>query len=87
MENREVRHEEITFEEALARLENIVTKLEKGELSLEEAMAAFQEGMEFLRICITKLNVFEEQIEIMLNDHYSEIPSWLKNHDAGGKNR
>jgi exodeoxyribonuclease VII small subunit len=69
----------MTFEEALARLEEVVAILEKGELSLDTALAAFQEGMKFLRICITKLTIFEEQIEIALNDYYSEIPSWLRN--------
>ncbi|MGT2862146.1 exodeoxyribonuclease VII small subunit [Streptococcus gallinaceus] len=34
-----------TFEENLAELEAIVTKLEQGDVALEEALAAFQEGM------------------------------------------
>ncbi|NPV28545.1 MAG: exodeoxyribonuclease VII small subunit [Firmicutes bacterium] len=83
MEDRRVHQEEIAFEEAVARLEKVVTELEKGELTLEEALAAFQEGINLLRICIAKLNVFEEQIEILLSDYYSDVPSWLEERIRG----
>lgn len=83
MEDRRVHQEEIAFEEAVARLEKVVTELEKGELTLEEALAAFQKGINLLRICIAKLNVFEEQIEILLSDYYSDVPSWLEERIRG----
>lgn len=77
---------EMTFEEALGQLEMVVESLERGDLALDDALGAFQEGINLLRICIKKLNAFEEQVEVLMADYYSEIPSWLCQ-DAGGKNK
>lgn len=54
---------EIQFEEALQRLEQIVGQLENGQLSLEESMKAFEEGMKLRRLCEEKLDAADKKIE------------------------
>ncbi len=55
--------EELKFEEALRQLEEIVGKLESGELSLEESMAAFEQGTKLCKQCNAKLTEAEKKIE------------------------
>jgi len=51
------------FEDALARLEEIVEELEKGELSLDETLQIFEEGIRMSKICSQKLNEAELKVE------------------------
>lgn len=60
------------FEDAMKRLEEIVALLEKGELSLEESIKIFEEGMKMSRICSNKLDKAEKRIEILLKDKDDE---------------
>ncbi len=55
-----------TFEEAMKRLEEIVEKLEKGDLPLEEAMAAFSEGVGLVRFCHEKLEEAEKKVQMLI---------------------
>ena len=57
--------EEIKFEEALTRLEEIVEKLEDGDLPLDESLSAFEEGIRLSRICAKLLNEAERKVEIL----------------------
>lgn len=59
---------ELKFEEALARLEEIVRSLEQGESGLDEALVLFEEGVKLARFCNNKLDQAEAKIEIMLNE-------------------
>lgn len=54
------------FENSLARLETIVKELEKGELSLEEALKRFEEGIKLSQFCSAKLDAAERKVEILL---------------------
>ena len=56
----------IKFEDALFKLESIVEKLESGDLSLEESLAAFEEGIRLSRICSKQLDEAERKIEILV---------------------
>jgi exodeoxyribonuclease VII small subunit len=56
------------FEDALAELEKVVDRLESGELSLEEALGAFQEGVGLVQYCNQKLNEVERKIEVLVRD-------------------
>ncbi|MFV9510786.1 exodeoxyribonuclease VII small subunit [Tepidibacillus sp. LV47] len=58
--------EELTFEEALERLEKIVDLLESGNVPLELAIDLFQEGMKLAKRCHQKLDNIEQKIEILL---------------------
>jgi exodeoxyribonuclease VII small subunit len=57
-----------TFEAALSRLEQIVQRLEKGELALEESLVLYEEGVRLSRVCHGKLEEAEGKIEILLKD-------------------
>jgi exodeoxyribonuclease VII small subunit len=57
---------ELTFEEALTKLEQIVQAMESGELSLEQSMKHFEEGMALSRLCGAKLTETEQKIEMLV---------------------
>jgi len=59
---------ELSFEAALERLEAIVAELESGELALERALAAFEEGVALSRRCAGDLEAAERRIEQLLGD-------------------
>lgn len=56
---------EKTFEQAMTRIQDIVSKLEKGEVKLQEATALFEEGLELLNFCEEQLNGFQEKVELL----------------------
>lgn len=53
------------FEASLEKLEKIVSKLEAGELTLEESLKAFEEGSRLAKSCEEKLNEAQKKIEIL----------------------
>jgi len=57
---------EAKFEVALAKLEEIVRKMEQGELTLDESLVSFEEGIRLARLCSRKLDEAERRIEILL---------------------
>jgi exodeoxyribonuclease VII small subunit len=59
---------ELTFEEAMMKLEEIVEKLEEGNVPLEQAISFFQEGMRLSKICHDKLQHAEKQMEYILRE-------------------
>ena len=52
----------LTFEQAMARLEEIVAALEKGDAPLEEALALFEEGTGLMKQCSTALDQAEQKV-------------------------
>ncbi len=56
------------FEEAMARLEQIVRSLEAGNLSLDASLRAFEEGTGLLRYCARRLEETERRIEVLMQD-------------------
>jgi len=54
------------FEESLKRLEDIVVKLEEGDLALEESLKLFEEGIKTSRLCTKQLEEAERKVEILL---------------------
>ena len=60
--------QEVTFEQALQRLETIVRAMEAGDLPLEKAISEFQEGMQLARVCREKLDQAEQKIEMLVNE-------------------
>ena len=57
---------EVKFEEAMKQLETIATELEKGDLTLEESVAKFEEGMELSKQCNEIIEKAEKKITILL---------------------
>lgn len=63
----------LTFEEAMNKLEQIVDRLEEGDVPLEEAIAFYKEGMELSKFCHDKLKSVEEQLtQIITEDGRTE---------------
>lgn len=54
------------FERALAELEHIVEKLERGDLSLDESLKQFERGVQLTRLCQQSLQQAEQKVEILL---------------------
>ncbi|MEZ8221267.1 Exodeoxyribonuclease VII small subunit [Candidatus Fervidibacteria bacterium JGI MDM2 JNZ-1-D12] len=58
-------NETLTFEQAMARLEEIVRLLESGELSLDETVRLYEEGQRLRQFCEQKLNDAEKRIKMV----------------------
>jgi len=57
---------EPSFEQALARIEEIVDRLEEGDLTLDESLKLFQEGVELSRRCQVVLDDAQKRIEMLV---------------------
>ena len=62
-----------TFEAALKQLEEIVQKLERGELPLEESLKLYEDGIRLSRLCHAKLEEAEGKIELLMKDAKGEL--------------
>jgi exodeoxyribonuclease VII small subunit len=58
--------DEIKFEEALEKLEEIVGSLESGELSLDKSLAEYEEGIKLVKFCRKKLDHAKKKVEILV---------------------
>jgi exodeoxyribonuclease VII small subunit len=56
----------MSFEEALQKLETSVQQLESGDLSLEQALETFEQGVKMSRLCSQKLEESEKKVELLL---------------------
>ena len=61
--------QELSFEESLEKLEEIVTKLETGDVPLDDAIDEFTKAMELVKVCNTKLNNAEKAIAKIVQDN------------------
>jgi exodeoxyribonuclease VII small subunit len=61
------------FEEAMARLEEIVQELEKGDVPLEQSLKLFEEGIKLSGICNKRLEEAERKVEILLKDKSGNV--------------
>jgi exodeoxyribonuclease VII small subunit len=59
------------FEEALEKLEKIVREMEAGEMPLDAALKAFEEGIRLIRFCSGKLDAAGRRVEILLEKENS----------------
>ena len=53
------------FESALAQLEALVARMESGSLPLEQALQAYEQGVELAKFCQRKLDVAQEQVSVL----------------------
>ncbi len=83
----------LTFEKALADLEEIVAKLEKGGISLNESLALFEKGVKMSRFLRAELDKAERKVEILLKDEKGQLKAEAfeaetdddEDEDAGGE--
>lgn len=61
------------FDEALNRLEEIVRELERGNISLEEALSLYEEGIRLVKFCSKKLSEIERRIEVLTKDESGQL--------------
>jgi exodeoxyribonuclease VII small subunit len=61
------------FEEALQKLEAIVTQMEEGDLPLEETLKAFEDGVKLARFCANKLDEAERKVEKLMRDQAGKL--------------
>lgn len=67
------KNDEQKFEGALARLEEIVSRLEKGDVELDEALTLFTEGTQMAQLCQKKLAEAQTRIEKLVKDREGEV--------------
>ncbi len=61
------------FEKALERLEEVVEELEKGELSLDESLAKYENGIKMYRICLELLEGAEKRLKVFAKDENGRL--------------
>ena len=59
---------DITFENAIRQLDEIVRSLENGDIPLDEALALFEKGVKLTEVCSAKLTAAEKQIKLLVKD-------------------
>ena len=65
--------ETLNYEEAMKQLENIADELEKGNLTLDESVAKFEEGMNLSKKCANLLDEAEKKITILVQTNENEV--------------
>ncbi|NLZ75248.1 MAG: exodeoxyribonuclease VII small subunit [Erysipelotrichia bacterium] len=64
--------EELTFEQAFKRLNEITEIIQRNECTLDEGFALFEEGLKLSKFCSEKLSFFEEKFEELTKDKNNE---------------
>ncbi len=83
---KEENNEKVKFEDALERLEKIVSQLEAGELALDESLKIFEEGIKLSRLCSGKLEEAEKKIDVLMKNKEGQLEKkpLKKEEDADG---
>ena len=74
--------EEATFEEVVERLESVVERLERGDLALEDSLAAFEEGVRLSRAGSSRLDAAEKRVEELLANGKTRALTSMSDYDA-----
>ncbi|NJP39487.1 exodeoxyribonuclease VII small subunit [Oscillospiraceae bacterium HV4-5-C5C] len=77
--------ESLSFEAALKQLEGVVGQLEKGELSLENSLKAFQEGTQLAAVCRRKLDEVQQSLQILTQNTDENGPRLEPFHPEAGR--
>jgi exodeoxyribonuclease VII small subunit len=70
------------FEESLGRLEEIVRKMEAGDMTLEESLKAFEEGIKLARLCAKKLDEAERRVDLLLKQEEGLVVKPFQGEDS-----
>lgn len=71
----------LDFESSLQTLEQLVTKMEAGDLSLEESLKAFEDGIKLTRECQQALQNAEQKVQVLMQKNGEVIQAPLPNLD------
>ena len=58
----------VTFEEAMRALDDAVSKLESGSLTLDESLATFEEAVKLIKVCNEKINSAEQKVKMLIQN-------------------
>ena len=64
--------EPLNFEESLDKLQQLVESMEQGELSLEQSLKAFEEGVKLARECQSELKTAEQKVKILIEENMED---------------
>ena len=78
---------EMKFEEALKKLEEIVGDLEEGDLSLDESMKRYEEGIRLSKLCSKRLEEAKKKIEVLLKSEDGKFATKSLEEDEADDNR
>jgi len=62
----------MTYEQQLQQLETLIKQLENGDLSLDQALAAYEQGITLIRACQQQLEQAEQRIQLLAQDDNGE---------------
>jgi len=65
---------DFNFEKALEELEQLVTAMEEGDLTLEQSLQSFEKGIKLTRECQSALKQAEQKVELLLNEEGDTEP-------------
>lgn len=65
-----VSEQELSYEQAMEQLEQVLRRLDGGELPLEESISCFQQGLEYIKICQAKLTAAEGKLKILQGEAF-----------------
>lgn len=65
--------QELSYEQAMEQLEQVLRRLDAGELPLEESISCFQEGLEYIKLCQAKLTEAEGTLKILRGEEFVEM--------------
>ncbi|MDR0858085.1 MAG: exodeoxyribonuclease VII small subunit [Oscillospiraceae bacterium] len=68
-----MQQQSLTFEQAMARIEEIVRVMERGDRPMDEAMSLFEEGTKLIRACSEQLSGAEQQIVKLMKGSNGEV--------------
>lgn len=71
------------FEQALGELETLVTAMESGDMSLEESLSAFEQGIRLTRECQEALTQAEQKVQLLLSEDGATAPFAAAGDDNG----
>ena len=74
---------EIEFESALKKLESIVQNLENGDLSLEQALKQYEEGVKMADICTKRLAEAQKRVEVLVKTNAGKFKTEPFEEDSG----
>jgi len=64
--------QELSYEQAMEQLEQVLRRLDGGELPLEESISCFQEGLEYIKVCQAKLTAAEGKLKILRGEEFAD---------------
>jgi exodeoxyribonuclease VII small subunit len=73
MEKKEKQEKEVPFEEAMKRLEEIVSRLETGDRPLEESLKLFEEGIKLVKDTNQVLSRAEQKVELLVKNQAGKV--------------